>query len=94
MTDVDYTHSGRVNKSFEQKKNQENIVIYIFKAIHYCQLMYLRTFFMLFCRYAKANGKYMKDINKSKESSYFKYWDINNLYGCEKSHSLLLYGFK
>ena len=56
--------------------------------------MYLRTFFMLFCRYAKANGKYMKDINKSKESSYFKYWDINNLYGCEKSHSLLLYGFK
>ena len=36
MTDVDYTHSGRVNKSFEQKKNQENIVIYIFKAIHYC----------------------------------------------------------
>ena len=36
----------------------------------------------------------MKDINKSKESSYFKYWDINNLYGCEKSHSLLLHDFK
>ena len=30
-------------------------------------------------QYTKANSKYMK--NYDKESSYLKYWDINNLYG-------------
>ena len=31
-------------------------------------------------RYAKANDKYMKGYVKNKESSCFKYWDVNNLY--------------
>ena len=31
--------------------------------------------------YAKANNKYMKDYDKSKESSCLKYWDVNNLHG-------------
>ena len=32
-------------------------------------------------QYAKAYNKYMKDYDKNKESIYFKYWDVNNLYG-------------
>ena len=33
-------------------------------------------------RYAKANNTYRKDYNKNGKSSYRKYWDVNNLYGC------------
>ena len=31
-------------------------------------------------RYVKANSKHMKYYSKNKESSYLKYWDVNNLY--------------
>ena len=30
-------------------------------------------------RYAKANNKHTKDYHK--EPVYYKYWDVNNLYG-------------
>ena len=34
-----------------------------------------------FHRYARANNKYIKDYDKNKESSYRKYWDVDNVYG-------------
>ena len=32
-------------------------------------------------QYFKADNKYMKDCYKNKESSFVKYWEVNNLYG-------------
>ena len=45
-------------------------------------------------RCSKANKKYMKDYDKNKESSYFQYWDINDLYGLAMSQKLLVNNFE
>ena len=42
--------------------------------------------------YAKANKKFMKDYHKNKESSYLKYWNVNNLYGWAMLQKLILKG--
>ena len=31
--------------------------------------------------YAKANNKHMRDYDENKKSLYFKYWEVNHLYG-------------
>ena len=31
--------------------------------------------------YGKANNKYIKNYNKSRESSYIHYLDVNNFFG-------------
>ena len=45
-------------------------------------------------RYPTANNNYMKDYDKNKESSYLKYWNINNLYWCAMSQKLSVDGCK
>ena len=45
-------------------------------------------------RYAKPISKYMKRYDGNKESSYLKYWDVNNLYCWEILQNLPLKGFK
>ena len=36
----------------------------------------------------------MKDYDKSKESWYLQYWDVNNLYGCEMSQKSPVNNFR
>ena len=38
-------------------------------------------------------NKYMKDYDKNKESSYLKYWNVNNLYSWAMSQNLPLNKF-
>ena len=45
-------------------------------------------------RYAKSNNKYMKNYNKSIESSYLAHSDANNLYGWAMSQKLPINGFE
>ena len=36
----------------------------------------------------------MKDYEKNKESSYIKYWDVNNLHGSVMSQKMSIDGFR
>ena len=45
-------------------------------------------------RFAKANNKYMKNYDKSKESVYIGYHDCNNLYGFAMNQSLPMGDFE
>ena len=45
-------------------------------------------------RYAKANNKYMKDYDETKDDEYIVYLDANNLYGYGMSSYLPIGGFK
>ena len=45
-------------------------------------------------RYAKKNDKYIKNYDKTKESSYLKYLDVNNLFGWAMSQKLPINTFE
>ena len=45
-------------------------------------------------KYIKANNKYIKNYDKNKESTYLKYWDLNNLYGSSMSQKLPIIEFE
>ena len=45
-------------------------------------------------RYAKANNEYMKNYDKSKESSHIQYLDANNVYGAAMFEKLPINEFK
>ena len=44
--------------------------------------------------YLKVNNKCMKDYDKIKESSYFQYWDVDNLHGRAMFQKLPINKFK
>ena len=56
-------------------------------------LMVERIFYSIY-QYTEANGKYVKDYDKNKESPYLQYWDVNNLYGWAMSQKLPVNNFE
>ena len=44
--------------------------------------------------YVETKNKYMKDYDKTKEWSYLKYWDVNNLYGWAMSQKFPVNGWR
>ena len=42
----------------------------------------------------EKGNKYMKDYYKNKESSYIRYWHVNNLYGWARSQKLPVNNFE
>ena len=45
------------------------------------------------CQYVKGNDKYMKGYDKNKESSYPKFWIMNNIYVYVMSQKVSVGGF-
>ena len=45
-------------------------------------------------RYAKAKNKYIKDYDKTKESSYLQYWGVKNLFGWVMSQKVPIFNKK
>ena len=45
-------------------------------------------------QHAKSNNKFMKHYDRNKESLYFKYWDMSNMYEWAMSQKLHIGSFK
>ena len=92
ITDADYVHTKRVCKNCEKKISAEYYDLYVMLLMiekrirgEICHAIH---------QYAKANNKYMKDYDKNKESSYLRYWDVNNLYGWAMSQKFSVNNFQ
>ena len=53
-----------------------------------------RSNMSLYILISKANNKYMKYYDKNKKSSYFQYWNVNNLYGWTMPQKLPVNNFE
>ena len=47
-----------------------------------------------FCRFSRANNKFMKEFDENKPSKFIVYLDANNLYGWAMSKPLPVGGFR
>ena len=55
---------------------------------------YQRMNIWRYYRHAKSNNKSMKYFIKNKESSYLKYWDVNDMHGWAMSQKIPVNDFK
>ena len=106
ISDKDYSHAQKVWEEFGIRNLGEYHDLYVQtstllladvyeKFRDKCIEIYgLDPSHFLYLRYSKANNKYMKNYDKSTESSYLMYLDANNLYGWAMSETLPVNAFK
>ena len=110
ITDADYIHAKRVCKDIEIKhlgeyhdlylKSDTLLLVDVFKNFRKKSLKISHLDPVKFPsahanrRCAKTNNKYTNDYDKNKESSYLKYWEVNNTYGCTMLQKLPVNNFE
>ena len=108
ITDADYIHEKRVCKDFQNLdeyhdlylKSDTLLLVDVFENFRKKSLKISHLDPVKFPsahanrRCAKTNNKYTNDYDKNKESSYLKYWEVNNTYGCTMLQKLPVNNFE